>query len=158
DFDRALPALQGLEESPQNLAARGEARWLQYLQKKEPGAPNKADDDAVKQAVADLQKAFEGGNADAAFWLGQIEEHTKGAAAARKVYEQAQQRFKDDPAQVRRFQAALDRLDARAAAGGQAALHGLNDDLAAEARVLALVLTGMQGGQPQPAADDEAGF
>lgn len=158
DFERALPALESFDQSPQNLAARGEARWLHYLQKKEPGAPIKADEEQVKQAAADLQKAFEGGNADAAFWLGQIEEHTRGAAAARKVYADAQQRFKDDPAQVRRFQAALDRLDARAAAGGQAALPAPHDDLAAEARVLALVLTGLQGQPQQPAADDEAGF
>jgi tetratricopeptide (TPR) repeat protein len=59
NYDEAIQLLQGADKStPEELAIRGEARWLKYLkeQKDKKAAPN-AKDEAVQQALADLKEA-----------------------------------------------------------------------------------------------------
>jgi TolA-binding protein len=110
DFDRLLA--QPRTETPDNgtLAARGEARWLLYLkQQSEKQQPIKADDEAIKQARADLENVK---SAQGLFWLGQIEEGAGNIEGARKLYRTGLTQFKDNAEDVRLFQAGLDRLDA----------------------------------------------
>jgi TolA-binding protein len=110
DFDKALAVSPGSGQQAENRVAQGEARWLAYLtRQKQRKAPLKADDPAVKQARSDLEAA---GNADGLFWLGQLQEGTGDLSGARKTYETGAKKFKDQRAQQRLFQAALDRLDA----------------------------------------------
>jgi hypothetical protein len=157
DFARANTAIEQADESkPEQLAKRGELRWLTYLQKqREANAAIKADDPTVKQAVDDLTKA---NTPDALFWLGYIEEQTGQGKKARDTYTKAKERFKDDPAQRRIFEAALERLEEEGAAGVGAAAPRPGD-------VLALLLIGLQppgpgapAAGPGGAAEDEAGF
>lgn len=108
------------DDSPAELAARGRYYWDSYVQKQTlAGKPFKSDDPAVKQAIADLSKATN--NADAMFYLGQIQEMTGQTAAARKTYATGSEQFKSEPAQKRRFEAALDRLSLQGEAGPGAA-------------------------------------
>ncbi|HZT79502.1 MAG TPA: hypothetical protein VFA26_04755, partial [Gemmataceae bacterium] len=173
DLDRAWPTLESAGDQPEALAARGEARWLRYLQ--QHPVP-KADDEEVKKAAEDLQKAGET-DPDALFWLGHLQERTGNLAAAKATYEKGLKQFQNDVPQKRRFQAALDRLESRAAL--PAAGNLARDD----ARLLlVLLVTGLQPpgqpkdgqpkdgqpvppgqpqpGQPQPgdAGQEEAGF
>lgn len=151
DLDKAMSGLQQAGDEPDRLAARGEARWLQYLREQKLGnKPLKADDDAVKQAIEDLKKAD---NADALYWLGDIQERTGNGEAARKAYQEALKRFKDDPALMRRFQAALDRLDTRAQDKGGAPAARRFDN----AQLAVLLLTALQA-PGAPAEADEAGY
>jgi hypothetical protein len=87
DMTKAVEALDKVESpTPDVLAQRGEARWLEYWTKKrQKDEPLNKDDDAVKQATKDLQAA---NNAAGTFWLGQIDEalgNTDGAHAATKT-------------------------------------------------------------------------
>jgi hypothetical protein len=142
DLKEALPVLQQQAgDNKEALAARGEALWLQYLlQQRQGGKPLQADDEAVKQAVADLQKAD---TADALFWLGHIQEVTGQADKARATYADGLKRFEQ-----RRFQAALDRLEALAPEKA-ARLPSLGEQLV-------LLLLALQA--PAEAANDEAGY
>jgi tetratricopeptide (TPR) repeat protein len=148
DLDRAAKAgiEQAKEDDPEQLAQRGEYRWLTYLQKqRQAQAPIKADDPAVQQAKADLSRA--GKNPDAMFWLGHIDEMTNRAEDARKTYAQGAEEFKADPVQRRRFQAALERLQLRGAAGAAGAALLPRPGGAALAALLAVALQ-----QPEPPA------
>jgi tetratricopeptide (TPR) repeat protein len=94
----------------ERLAARGEARWLAYVQQqRRVHRPLEANARPVEEAKEDLQRA---NNAEATFWLGQIQEATQDLAGARKTYEDGRKRFQDDPASARLFETALDRLEA----------------------------------------------
>jgi TolA-binding protein len=164
DFARANAAIEQADEAkPEQLAKRGELRWLTYLQKqRQANATIKPDDEPVKQAKADLEKAS---TPDALFWLGYIEEATGQTKKARDTYTKAVERYKNDPAQRRIFDAALERLDESEPAGAGAALPR------GDANLLALLLIGLQQPNPMPptppgappagqagAAEDEAGF
>jgi TolA-binding protein len=110
DFDRLLAQPRPDNSDTGMLAARGEARWLLYLkQQSEKSQPIKADDEGVKQARTDLENAK---SAQGLFWLAQIEEGTGNIEAARKLYHNGLNQFKDNAEEARIFQAALDRLDA----------------------------------------------
>jgi hypothetical protein len=155
DLDKAAQA--GIEQvdvnDPEQLARRGEFYWLSYLQKQyaTKGAL-KADDDAVKKAAADLQAAADKGNADALFWLGNLQESTNALEKAKETY--AKGAKLQDKQQKRRFDAALLRLELREAAKAAGAARAPD---AAEALLLALVA--LQAPAPAPAADiEEAGF
>jgi hypothetical protein len=159
DFSRASAAIEAADETkPDQMAKRGELRWLTYLTKqRQAKGPINANDEAVKQAVADLKKAE---TADAMFWLGYIEEATGQPDRARTIYEAALKRFQNNRAQVRIFEAALERLDESGPAGGAALPRP------GAAALLALALTGLQQPAPQApgaagppeGAEDEAGF
>lgn len=141
------------ESKTEQLAQRGEYRWLSYLQKqRQAQAPIKAEDDGAKQAAADLQAAADKGDADALFWLGHLQESTNALDQAKATYVQGAQKA-TDPVTKRRFEAALHRLELRSdkPAG---AVRGLD---AGEALLLAVVA--LQAGAPAAApATDEAGF
>jgi hypothetical protein len=114
---------QAQDNDPRQLAQRGEYRWLSYLQKqRQAGQPLRADDPAVKAAVADLSAAGNN-NPDALFWLGHIQEMTNQAAAAQQTYKRGAEAFRNDRAQRARFQAALERLQMRGAAGAAGAMR-----------------------------------
>ncbi len=126
DLDEARKAgIEQIQESdPKQLAERGEFRWLSYLQKQHQAHQKlRADDPAVVAAKSDLAKAAETKNPDALFWLGHIDEMTNQTAQAQKTYQRGIEEFKDDPQQQRRFQAALDRLQLRGAAGAAGAMR-----------------------------------
>ncbi len=156
NFAQAVEALKDEPDSPEVHVQRGSARWLGYLQDQmTKKAPLSADDDAVKLAHDDLAKAAaEGKNPEAVFYLGQMEEWTKGVAEARKRYEAGLREFQDNPAWKKRFQAALDRLDSRA--GAEPGVGRRPDDAPdAAAQALVALLVAFQ----VPAADDEeAGY
>jgi tetratricopeptide (TPR) repeat protein len=108
--DQGAPAEEQDANQSERLAARGEARWLVYLQHlKDPRALNATDAEVVK-AKQDLQRA---NTPEAVFWLGQIQERARDVAGARKTYQEGLQQFKDKP-EAQMFQAALDRLDGSA--------------------------------------------
>lgn len=140
DFGKAVEAFGAQDtQDPAVLVKRGQARWLQYLQeKKQANAPLKKDDEAVAQAVKDLTDAK---NAEGTLWLGLIEESVSGPAAARKVYQDGATKY---PAEQRLFQAALDRVDATAAAGQRTSMHPADIGLLLAALTITL--------QDQPAA------
>jgi hypothetical protein len=155
DFARAATAMEQVDESkPEQLAKRGELRWLSYLQKqRQANAAIKANDQPVQQAVADLKKA---NTADALFWLGQIQQETGDPKGAQATYGKAVEQFRNNPAQRRIFDAALERLaDEEGPAGAGAALPWRGDALLA-------LLIALQPPAPMPgeapAAGDEAGF
>lgn len=107
DWEEALQGYDKLEKpSADELAARGQARWLRYLQK-HAGQPIDPKDPDVAKARQDLEKA---NNAPATYWLGQMAEAEGNEAEARRRYEKGLQQHPRDRA---RFQAALDRLEAR---------------------------------------------
>jgi tetratricopeptide (TPR) repeat protein len=174
----------GNAENPSLLAERGEALWLSALQKvasqtkRMPRKEDLANVPEVGQAQQDLTKAANANNADAWYWLGQIQEVMVGPDAARKTYENGAQQF---PAHKRRFQAALDNLDIAAPAqGAPGARLNPAGDPHAEAYWLAVAILALQqpapggdqppppmggGAAPQPpagadegAADEEAGY
>jgi tetratricopeptide (TPR) repeat protein len=156
NLDKALPILEGAGEEPERLAARGEARWLTYLkQQKEKNAALKADDELVKQAKADLEKA---NSADAFLWLGHIEENVGKPTDAATIYRSGMEKF---PKEKARFQAALDRLEVNIdewRRGG--ARRPTPSEALTDARQLALLLTALQADQPakDETEPDEAGY
>jgi hypothetical protein len=171
DVEKAAAAgiEQAQEANAEEMLQRGDFRWMSYLKKQtSAGAPLKADDEPVKQAVADLQKA--GNNPDALFLLGQIQELTNQTAAAEKTYARGAEQFKDNPAQKRLFETALDRLRLREVAGAAGAAWlpaGAGRDPAALAALLVVALQQPQQPVPNPnqnpaapaaAEADEAGF
>lgn len=158
NFNQAIAMLNKLDASDKTvLSKRGLARWLQYVQqqKKDNKPLNKADA-AVTDAGKDLSDA---GNAEAKFWLGHMEEMLSGKEAAKKIYQEGADKFKD---QQRMFQSAIERLEAGSDDKGPGAhlqLPGLDDAFAAARLNLAvLFLPAFQAGLPQDAAADEAGY
>ena len=145
-------------EQPERLAARGEARWLSYVQQQRRNhAPVDASARAVDEAKQDLQRAD---TAQGTFWLGQIQEAARDFAGARKTYEEGLKRFQDRPEQARLFQSALDRLDALsdetpASADKAGAFLDFRSRLADEV----LLLVALQAGAPEGARSEgeEAG-
>jgi TolA-binding protein len=157
ELDRAAQAgIEKAEATPQELALRGEWRWLKYLQQQRVAGKklNPADKD-VQLAAADLKKADK--NPDAMFWLGHIQETTGQVDQAKATYTKAAEQFKGDAVQKRRFEAALNRLELRGAA--PATPVGLLPPVQEldPAALAALVLIGLQP-PPGEANEDEAGF
>jgi hypothetical protein len=153
DLDRALPALQNLDESKaENLAARGMALWWQYVrEQKRKHAPLKKEDEPVKEAVGYLTKANELKNADALFWLAKIQEETGNVSEARKLYEQG---ARDFPQERPVFQAQLDRTEA--AGRTESRLPASEHDLAL--LMISLLPTGQPEKADEPAVrSEEAG-
>jgi hypothetical protein len=159
DMDAILASLdkdQG--EDPDMLTLRGEARWLKHLAETK-GKPD-TNADAFKKAKDDLTKASKAKNAEALFWLGQIEQDSGKLDAARTIYQQGLDEYKDSPEKKEIFQGALDRLDSRHAAkkalegGAQAPRPGLDQE--AQARLILLLLA-LQAA-PAEKAPREAGF
>jgi tetratricopeptide (TPR) repeat protein len=152
DFDKALPIFDAAPANdPAALAARGEARWLKYLrEKRSRNEAPKADEPDVEKAKQELAEAK---SAQAAFWLGQIEETLGKPAEARALYEKG---LKEHPEHKKLFQAALDRLDLAASEGAAQSRAPLPPDRAEALAALALLLTALQN--PPAADDDEAGF
>jgi tetratricopeptide (TPR) repeat protein len=159
DIDKALPILEAAGDEPQRVAARGEARWLIYLkQQKEKNAGPEAVDEPVKQAIADLEKAKDT-SPQAFFWLGQIHEFTGNTKKARQIYEEGLNKFPDKKTKMR-FQAAIDCLETKVAErpGGNAEAPAASDALV-EARLLARMLTALQGdASAKEDEPDEAGY
>ncbi|HXG10496.1 MAG TPA: hypothetical protein VNK04_12105, partial [Gemmataceae bacterium] len=156
-LDQALQGLQEAGEEPERLAARGEARWLQYVrQQRAENKPLQADDEPVRQAIEDLKKA---NTADALFWMGHIQQRTGAVAEALKTYQEAAERFKDDPVQRRRFQTAIDRLKLTAPADAATSMRP--GERFKEVQQLALVLVALQppaSAPPGGAEPNEPGF
>jgi hypothetical protein len=154
DPDKALPILESQGDTPEIQAARGEARWLKYRREK---PMIDANDPLFKDAIKDLEAAAAANNADALFWQAQIAEQTpgKGPAEARKLYQEALNRFKDDPVQSRRFQAAIDRLDVQAALTRPGVDHAAIPE---RIEALVLLMTALQHPADAAGQDDEAGF
>jgi tetratricopeptide (TPR) repeat protein len=166
DFEQAAKAgIEQGEANPEQLALRGEYRWLTYLQnQRKAGKALDPKDKAVVDAAADLSKAAN--NADAMFWLGHLQEMTGQAEQAKATYAKAAEQFKTDPVQKRRFETARNRLELRGAgAGSPAALlpPGLENDPMALAALLLIALQQPAGAvnpnaPPAGASEDEAGF
>jgi tetratricopeptide (TPR) repeat protein len=177
DFQGALKIYGPLEatnaDNPVLLAQRGEALWLSALEQvARDNKPLTKDELSkvpdVEKARADLQKASTT-NADALFWLGQIQQFMDGPNAAKQTFEKGLNQF---PGQRQMFQAALDSMEVNAPeAAGRAGASLRRPVTAPEAYWRALALVALQGGQPgtgagaQPAgepagaasAEDEAG-
>ncbi len=168
DFDKAEEAgIERIDEAnPEQLAARGEYRWLSYLKKQRvAGAQPKVGDEEVKQALEDLDKVTKDVAAkpevvaDALLWKGNIQEMTNNKPEARNTYLSATSQFAADPVLKRRFDAARIRLDL------QTANPGGVGQLPADERervVLVTLLLHMLQGDPipvSPKADaTEAGY
>jgi hypothetical protein len=145
----------GANEDPEFLTARGEALWLSSLQQlvQENKAPTKDDLaklDTVTKAKEDLTKA---NTPDAVFWLGQMAEFLESPESARAKFQEGLQKFPD---QKRRFQSALDSLDARTPAKGAAGAL-LSPGAIREAQWVALALLALQQPQGNPPQGGGAG-
>src|SRR5262249_27058860 len=110
--------------------------------------------DTVTKAKEDLTRA---NTPDAFFWLGQMAEFLESPESARAKFQEGLQKFPD---QKRRFQSALDSLDARTPAKGAAGAR-LSPDAIREAQGVARALLPLQqpgnplqgggaGNPPQP--------
>lgn len=152
---------------PAALAARGEYRWLQYLQK----TPQpKLEDAGVQTALADLKQAADGNDPNGLYWQGDIYETLGKFKEARAIYQKAATQFKDTPALRTIFEGVLQRLELREAekASIPAATSRLPVRLDMARLVLLLVTLQPPVGQPpmppkaeQPVAPPtapEAGF
>jgi hypothetical protein len=169
EFEKAIQASagQGQAPTPEQLSERGQARWLSYFtRQKQAKAPVKADDEAVKQAVADLTAAGPN-NANALFWLGHIQEQTGKPKEAEATYAKGVEQFKANPDQKLLFEAALYRMKAMSpqappAGGAWLPPEWRNDSLALAALVLFALQQPMGEKSPvpaeQPASAPEAGF
>jgi hypothetical protein len=157
DLDKAAQA--GIEQIDENnaeqIAHRGEYRWLAYLQKQRLAkAALNGEDPVVKQAGADLQAAADKGNPDALFWLGHLQESTNALDKAKETY--AKGAKLEDKQQKLRFNAALQRLELREGDRPAGAARGPD---VSEALLLALIALQAPAPAAAPAADaDEAGF
>ena len=158
DYAQALPGLEAVPEpTPEILAQRGAARWLQYLQQqKEKNAALKTDDNLVKQASEDLTKAAES-NAEALFYLAQMKELTGQAKEAQQEYQRGLKIFQADPVWRSRFQTALDRLAVQGTSSKPAGQVGWRSAPRRDAvQHLAMLLTALQAEAPAaPAAETE---
>jgi tetratricopeptide (TPR) repeat protein len=102
------------EAKPEELTMRAEARWLLYV-REQRGKGLRPDAEPVKQAMTDLGKAVQAGNADALFLRAGIHKRTGNIPAARADYQEGVKKFAADPDQKERFEAALDALSLNAA-------------------------------------------
>ncbi len=113
--------------TPDVLAGRGQARWLDHLQKlaKESKLPTR-DDPEVAAALADLKAAAEKAKGDAKsesdaarayLWQGMIEETFGNYAAAEMIYADAAKEM-TEPTQKAIFEAASNRLQVVKPAAG----------------------------------------
>lgn len=101
-------------EKPEDLLARAELSWLNYLRSergKNPLAPLNAAAEPVKQALADLDKAVAANLPEALHLRGQIHEMTNNEAGARADYQLGARQFAANPAEKARFETALQVLD-----------------------------------------------
>jgi hypothetical protein len=145
--------------TPQQLAARGEARWGSYLQQ-QGAAGIKPDDEAVKKAIEDFTKASQDdadpkAASDALFHLAQIKELARDRDAL-KAYKEGAEKYKDNPKLKGKFDDAVNRLEGRAdQPGGMSLLRDPRRPLDERAFLLAMLIFL----QPPPAekSDDEAG-
>src|SRR5262249_28789606 len=118
-YDKARSMFEELEKSgaaaaPEMRAAQGETLWLDSLnQLAQQNKPLNKDElgklDTVAKAREDLIEAAKANNADAFFWLGQLQEWTEGPDKARATYEVALKQFPEQ----KRFEIAIDRIDAQ---------------------------------------------
>jgi TolA-binding protein len=157
DFDKAQAVVEQIQEDqPDQLALRGEYRWLTYLRDHQLNkAPLRADDDQVQKAIDDLTKA---GTADALFWLGDVYKNLNNTDKARETWTQALDKYRDDPRQKRRFQAALNRLDLQAEKAAGAARAPRDAGPEPDAALLALALIALQGAGGPADSGEEAGY
>lgn len=124
DLEKAIEAFgQADADDPKVMASHGQALWLRSLQTlaKNDVDPAKfgeelAKDENFAKAKEMLVKAADAKNADAVFWLAEIEEWTDGPAKAKERIEAGLQEFANDPSQKARFEAALNRLNLHQAA------------------------------------------
>jgi tetratricopeptide (TPR) repeat protein len=165
DYTKALDTFGQLESSegtkPEFQAARGEAKWLAALEQlakenKPINGQSLAQQDNVAKAKEDLKNAADAGNAEALFWLGQIQEMT-GDKEAKATFQKGLAAPNATPAQKRRFQAALDRLELSEAEKPAGAGARLMPSTGPEAYWLALATLVLQvppagAGQPPPPA------
>jgi hypothetical protein len=135
------------ENDATHLVARAEYRWLSYL-KSQRGKNLSADADPVKKALTDLDKAIAQNNADALFLRGQIRELTGNVQGALADYKEGAAKFKADPVQGPRFEAAQVVLET-AAKVAHLAPPGMAP------RQLALILIALQ--PPMPQGGDKKG-
>ncbi|MFN4259395.1 MAG: hypothetical protein ACK4RK_08845 [Gemmataceae bacterium] len=157
NLNKALPMLEQASEpeTPDLLAARGQTRWLLYLQRQN-GNQLKKDDPAVQQAIADLTKA---NNPQGLFWLGHIDEMIGDVTAARAAYLKGRDAANNNPVQQKMFDAALNRLDARPTAAAPPMEPAADAGAArsdASAALMVWMVTLLQNDAAAPA--DEAGF
>ncbi|MFO0927030.1 MAG: hypothetical protein U0736_08305 [Gemmataceae bacterium] len=108
EFDKAP------EVKPEDLVARAEFLWLNYLRSergRNPQAPLRLDAEPVKKAMADLDKGIAAKLPDARYLRGQIFEMTGDEAKARADYQEGAKEFAAIPAERARFESALQVLD-----------------------------------------------
>lgn len=135
-------------EKPEDLLARAELNWLNYLRAergKNPQAPLNAAAEPVKQALADLDKAVAANLPEALHLRGQIHEMTNNEAAARADYQLGARQFAANPAEKARFETALQVLDL-----GRKLSHLAPPGVAPG--LLALLLINLQQPPPAPGA------
>lgn len=166
DFDKALPVMDAdANPSADVLVERGAARWLKYLQKQHAAnARILPEDDLVKQARADLEKATQAGNNPRAFiYLAHLYESLNDHHKAQETYKAGQAKFQADPVWGPIFRDAVE-ASAPEKPAPRADLGGPGDPEAA-LQSLAVLLVAFQAGQPVPPADGagnadaaEAGF
>ncbi|MBI1915030.1 MAG: hypothetical protein HYS12_09885, partial [Planctomycetes bacterium] len=144
DFSKDPPAIN--EGDAADRTKRGRYLLLQYLSRTEPKNA-KLTDDAVKNALQDLDEAAKQGNADAYLWKGFANEAMNNLQEAQKVYQEGADKFKGDPVQKARFDSALDRVQLQGPAKAAGAL--LRPPSRFDAAQLALLLLLLQApGQP----------
>jgi hypothetical protein len=160
-FKKHLAVNPGSADKPEQIEARGEATWLQYLQEKVAnGEKLNRGDDPVQAAVKDLTDAAAKKNADAVFFLAQIEEFTGEPVKARDAYAKG---AKDFPKDKRRFEAAQVRVEERLAGEKKpeekkeekpaTRLNLPLDNNAERVETLVLVLAALQAGDKPPAGE-----
>jgi tetratricopeptide (TPR) repeat protein len=133
DLDKAIDVFGKVGgEDPKVMASHGQALWLKSLQSlaKNNVDPAKFGEELKKtrglhQGQEILTKAAEAKNADAVFWLAEIEEWTEGADKAKARIQAGLQEFANDPTQKQRFEAAFNRLNLQPASkpAGEARLR-----------------------------------
>jgi hypothetical protein len=161
DMEKAVAALEKAPaaNAPETLAMRGEGRWLLYVQKQsKAGAELKDNDPDVQKAIEDLKQAGEKHDPNALYWLGKLQEMTRHPDQAKQTYRKALDEFKDKKGLQRRFQGALDRLEAEAPeepAGAWLPPDLRNDPAALAALLLIAVQPPPDDNKQAPPADDK---
>src|SRR5262245_2350110 len=157
DFSKDPPPIN--EADAGERTKRGRYQLLRYLSATDPKA-YKLTDDAVKNALADLDEGVKGGNADAFLWKGYVYEKMNDPQEATKIYQLGAEQFKGDRVRRAQFEGALDRVQLQGLAKAAGAL--LSPPLHLDAAQLALLALLLQPPMPpgeQPAGPPaEAGF
>jgi TolA-binding protein len=109
DPDAALVVLSEAPQTPEVAAFHGWVTWLKYLRAcaRDPNPRNRRPRDNNAAVRTARQELGEAQSADAAFWLGLMEEELGHVSRAREIYTEAMTKF---PKDQQRFQAALDRV------------------------------------------------